>query len=101
MDNEYPASSISNNPFEDIKYPHPYLQYFFAGYKAGTVEVEPVEGMPQEVLDSIKNRKYKGLQLLIEGNLPIASGLSSSSSFCVCSALLSTVVNGFGPYVNR
>lgn len=65
VDGEYPASSMSNNPFEDVKYPYPYLQYFFAGYKAGIVEMEAVEGMPQEIVDRIKNRKFKGLQVLI------------------------------------
>lgn len=34
-----------------------------------------------------------GLKILIEGNIPWASGISSSSAFCVCSALVAHYAN--------
>lgn len=46
------------------------------------------------MLDLIPEEKVVGLQIVIEGNVPWASGLSSSSAFCVCSALV-------GHYANR
>lgn len=50
--------------------------------------------MPAEVKEKVSKREFKGLKILVEGNVPIASGLSSSSAFCVCSALLSAHANG-------
>ena len=31
----YPASVLPVNSLEEVKYQHPYLQYFYAGYQAG------------------------------------------------------------------
>ena len=57
--------------------------------------------MPKETADIITNRKFRGLRILVEGNVPIAAGLSSSSSFCVCSALLSLHANGLEPWTHK
>ena len=46
------------------------------------------------MLDLIDEEKIVGLQIVIEGNIPWASGISSSSAFCVCSAMV-------GYYANR
>jgi len=56
------------------------VKYFAAGYRAG-------------VLDLIDEEKIVGLQIIIEGNIPWASGISSSSAFCVCSAMVSHYAN--------
>lgn len=37
--------------------------------------------------------ELKGMQIMISGNIPTAAGLSSSSAFCVCSALASLHAN--------
>jgi N-acetylgalactosamine kinase len=58
---------------------HAYAKYFAAGYRAGILDL--VEG------------EVAGLQILIEGNIPVASGVSSSSALCVCSALVSHTAN--------
>ena len=43
--------------------------------------------------DLIDEEKIVGLQIIIEGNIPWASGISSSSAFCVCSAMVSHYAN--------
>ena len=64
-------------------------------------EATAQEGMSKEFAENIINRKFTGLKVLVEGNVPIASGLSSSSSFCVCSAFLSLHANKLEPWTHR
>jgi N-acetylgalactosamine kinase len=92
---------MTNNPFGEVKYEHPYLQYFFAGYMAGIKEIKEEVVMGEQLAAKIKNKKYQGLKILVEGNVPIASGLSSSSSFCVCSALLSVYANSLTDFTRQ
>lgn len=56
-----------------------YVKYFRAGYRAGVKEI-PVESLV-------------GLDVVIEGNVPLAAGVSSSSALCVCSALAAIHAN--------
>jgi galactokinase len=51
-----------------------------AGYRAG-------------ILDLVEESSVVGLQVLIEGNIPWAAGISSSSAFSVCSAMVSHFSN--------
>lgn len=95
----YPQSKMTNRDFENVKYDHPYLQYFYAGYMAGCREVH--EGIPEDLKEKVLKRQFKGLKVLVAGNVPIAAGLSSSSSFCVCSALLSAHANGLTQHITK
>jgi galactokinase len=55
------------------------VKYFRAGYRAGVKELN-VESLV-------------GLDVVIEGNIPLAAGVSSSSALCVSSALAAIYAN--------
>ena len=76
----YPTLTLSNDPAQKWKDEVSLVNVFLAGYKA--------------VLNSAGLTEYKGMKLLISGDLPIAAGLGSSSSLMVASALLALHVNG-------
>ena len=57
----------------DHKFENNYAKYFAAGYLTG--------------IKDISKDKLKGACVLIEGNIPVASGVSSSSALCVCSSM--------------
>lgn len=69
----YPPTTLPVHPDAEVQFVNNYVKYFRAGYRAG------VRGLPVETL--------AGLDILIEGNVPLAAGVSSSSALCVCSAL--------------
>lgn len=40
-----------------------------------------------------------GMKILIDGNIPLSAGLSSSSALVVCSALTTAIINGI--HINK
>jgi len=76
----YPTFTISNDPSQKWKDEVSLINVFLAGYKA--------------VLNGAGLTEFKGMKLLISGDLPISAGLGSSSSLMVASALLALHVNG-------
>lgn len=49
----------------------------------------------QEFLQSKQLNSTKGIKVLIDGNVPTGSGLSSSAAFVVCSTLCTLLANGY------
>lgn len=81
LSESFPDVTLSKFPskiWEGVQ--HAYTKYFAAGYRAGLFEL-------------VDENKIVGLQILIEGNIPWAAGISSSSAFCVCSALVANYAN--------
>jgi len=59
--------------------------YFLCGYKAILCHDEELKG---------KVQKPRGMKVLIDSWVPQAAGLSSSSAFTVCAAVLTAHING-------
>ncbi|CAD8080506.1 unnamed protein product [Paramecium sonneborni] len=77
-DQQFKQTSLSVNPKEEYKEIQNYVKYVLAGYKAGIQY----------------GNANQGIKILISGNLPFSSGLSSSSSLVVASSLMSLQVSG-------
>ena len=75
----YPSTVIPVDPNQSVEFVNNYVKYFRAGYRAGVREI-PAESLV-------------GLDVVIEGNVPLAAGVSSSSALCVCSALAAVHAN--------
>ena len=71
----YPDVKISKFHDEKISFVDNYVKYFWSGYRAG--------------LDKNIDKVPVGMNILLVGYLPVASGLSSSSSLVVCSGITS------------
>jgi galactokinase len=61
------------------------VNYFLCGYKAILALDSPVKD---------KIAKPKGMKIFIHSLVPAAAGLSSSSAFCVCTAIVTMHANG-------
>ena len=81
----YPPEVISTDPFQKFKQDAHWLNYFLCGYKAILALDSPVKD---------KVSKPVGLKILIQSLVPPAAGLSSSSAFCVCTAITTLHANG-------
>ncbi|KAL4459930.1 hypothetical protein ABPG74_003456 [Tetrahymena malaccensis] len=81
---EFHSAVVSNDPAKrseiiaSLTPKQSYIKYFIAGYCSG------IDG---------KVSTYKGLKVLIGGNVPLASGCSSSTSLCVSSSILGVFAN--------
>lgn len=75
----YPPTNIPVDPNQAFEFVNNYVKYFRAGYRAGVRDIQ---------IESLA-----GLDLIIEGNVPLAAGVSSSSALCVCSALAAIHAN--------
>jgi len=75
----YPGEKISTDPYQKFKEDHSWVNYFVCGLKA-VLSVD--EKWAKQVI------KPKGLKILIDSRVPQAAGLSSSSAFTVCTALV-------------
>ncbi|CAG9325832.1 unnamed protein product [Blepharisma stoltei] len=75
--NKFPEATFSLD--QKLSDEHVWTNYFVAGYRSVTEEI-PVE-----------NRV--GMLIMVDGDVPIASGLSSSASFTVCAALATLYAN--------
>ena len=81
----YPSEAISTDPFQKFREDAHWLNYFLCGYKSILALNSPVKD---------RVAKPKGMKILIESLVPAAAGLSSSSAFCVCTAITTLHVNG-------
>ena len=82
----YPEETLSTDPHQKFMETGSFLNYFLCGYKAILA------------LDSSHKEKMKnpptGLRIYLDSLVPPAAGLSSSSAFCVCAAVLTAHANG-------
>lgn len=83
----YPSQDLPTDPFQKLKDDKSYVNYFLAGYKAGLID----SGLTE----------FKGIKLLISGNLPQQAGLSSSASFVVCAGMMAIAANDLVEKTNK
>jgi galactokinase len=81
----YATEVISTDPFQKFKSDAHWLNYFLCGYKSVLALDSPVKSLVS---------KPVGLNILIWSLVPAAAGLSSSSAFCVCTAITTLHANG-------
>jgi galactokinase len=81
---QYPAEKLSTEPFQKFKEGHHWINYFLCGYKA-------VLGIEEKYYNKVPSPK--GLKILIDSHVPPAAGVSSSSAFCVCAAVVTMHAN--------
>jgi galactokinase len=82
---KYPVEKISTDPFQKLRENADWLNYFLCGYKA-------VLSLNKDWAAQVP--KPKGLKMLIDSHVPTAAGLSSSSAFTVCAAVVALHANG-------
>ncbi len=80
--NRFPFSECSSKPPENVKtHGNPvWYNYFLCGYKG--------------VVEHYNLRSPIGMDLVVSGSVPPSSGLSSSSAFVCCAALVTAYANG-------
>jgi len=83
----YPSFTLPVDPNSKPKFINKYLEYIWAGYLAATLDKAPTNP--------------PGLNLLVSGTLPVASGLSSSSSITVASGITSLFANNLHLHSNE
>lgn len=76
---QYPSVSLSLDPTAPAPDTKAYYNYILAGYRS--------------VLIPLKHKEPIGIDMLVDGNVPIAAGLSSSASIVVCSAVATLIAN--------
>lgn len=81
----YPSEAISTDPYQKFREGANWINYFLCGYKAILALDSPVKDLVQ---------KPRGMKIFIESLVPAAAGLSSSSAFCVCTAITTMHANG-------
>lgn len=81
----YPEIKITTDPYQKLKEEPGPVNYFLCGYKAILAHNDEIKS---------KVAKPCGLKILIDSCVPPAAGLSSSSAFTVCSALVTGHSNG-------
>jgi galactokinase len=82
----FPTETISSDPNQKFQDDNNLVNYFLVGYKAA--------------LADLKYDNYPGCKLLIYGNLPTSSGLSSSYSLSVAAGLTALCLNGLLNKIN-
>jgi len=82
---KFPQEKISTDPYQKLREPHIWINYFICGYKA-------VLSVDQKYAAMVE--KPKGFKVMIDSVVPAEAGVSSSSAFTVCSAVLALHVNG-------
>lgn len=75
----YPSYKATNDPNVREEYPNKYFNYLLGGYRAG--------------VEFADKDKLVGMQVMVTGNVPLGSGLSSSAAMVVSSALASYYAN--------
>ena len=81
---QYPKEKLSTDPFQKFKEGHHWINYFICGYKA-------VLAIDDKYYSKILSPK--GFKVLIDSHVPPAAGVSSSSAFTVCAAILTASAN--------
>jgi N-acetylgalactosamine kinase len=81
---QFPTERLSTDPFQKFKEGHHWINYFLCGYKA-------VLGTDEKYYSKVPNPK--GVKILIDSHVPPAAGVSSSSAFTVCAAVLTMHAN--------
>ena len=81
---QYPAERLSTDPFQKFKEGIHWINYFLCGYKAVLAIDEKYYG---------KITAPKGFKVLIDSHVPPAAGVSSSSAFTVCAAVVTMHAN--------
>lgn len=76
---QYPSIELPVDPKVPSKDAKAYYNYILAGYRS--------------VLIPLNHQEPVGIDMLIEGNVPVAAGLSSSASIVVCSAVMTLIAN--------
>lgn len=80
----YPEITISTDAHQKFGEHGAFINYFLCGYKAVLALDSPFKG---------KVTKPTGMRIYIDSLVPPAAGLSSSSAFVVCSAVLTAHAN--------
>eukprot|EP00045_Choanoeca_perplexa_P012302 m.133767 g.133767 ORF g.133767 m.133767 type:complete len:487 (+) comp15955_c0_seq1:525-1985(+) len=78
VDAKYTERSMPSWPVDIDSSKHDWINYFLAGYRG---MMESTTTIPQ------------GMRVMVDGNVPPGSGLSSSSAFVVCAALAVSYAN--------
>lgn len=81
----YPKETLSTDPFQKLSNEPHWRNYFLCGYKAILSRDEKLRKLVE---------KPKGMKIFLNSIVPPAAGLSSSSAFCVCSAVATMHANG-------
>lgn len=81
----YEATTISTDPFQKLRDPPHFVNYFLCGYKA-------ILAHHDDLRSAVFT--HKGMKIMIDSLVPPASGLSSSSAFTVCAAVTTAHANG-------
>jgi|LauGreDrversion4_2_1035121.scaffolds.fasta_scaffold435616_1 N-acetylgalactosamine kinase len=81
---QYPAEKLSTDPFQKFKEGHHWINYFLCGYKA-------VLAIDEKYYSKVA--APKGFKVLIDSHVPPAAGVSSSSAFTVCAAVVTIHAN--------
>ena len=81
----FPREVIETDPHQKFREDAHWLNYFLCGYKSVLALDSDLKG---------KVAKPQGFKVLIDSVVPLAAGLSSSSAFCVCAAVLTLHANG-------
>ena len=81
---QYPTERLSTDPFQKFKEGHHWINYFLCGYKAVLATEERYYS---------KVATPKGFKVLIDSHVPPAAGVSSSSAFTVCAAVVALHAN--------
>jgi len=90
---KFQAEKFSNRADQKLFDGNHWANYFLCGYKSIMLHNE-------EITKLLKD-KPKGLKILIDSSVPIAAGVSSSSAFTVCIAILTAQANGVREGIQR
>ena len=82
----YPEETLTTDPYQKFRENGNFVNYFLCGLKA-------ILALDSPHKDLLK-KQPTGLRIYVDSLVPPAAGLSSSSAFCVCSALLVAHANG-------
>ena len=88
----FPAERLTTDPWQKLREGAHWINYFLCGYKA-------ILATDERCYNSVV--RPKGLKIFIDSLVPIAAGVSSSSAFTVCSALVTMHANGLTHKVTK
>ena len=89
---QYPTERLSTDPFQKFKEGHHWINYFLCGYKA-------ILAIDEKYYSKVPNPK--GFKILIDSHVPPAAGVSSSSAFTVCAAIVTMHANNLGEVIPK